>query len=91
MGKVIITLRVLPEDQSIEINNLLEKINEKISKIGGKYLQHYLKPIAFGISALEIKFVYPDKEFKEEEFIEEINSIEGISSAEIVNVTLSSL
>jgi len=91
MGKVIITLRVMPEDSETDINPILEKIKEEISKIGGNYLQHYLKPLAFGINAIEVKFSYPDKEFREEEFIEKISSIKGVSSVEIINVTLSSI
>jgi len=91
MGKVIITLRVLPESPDVDINYILEEVKKEISRIGGSYLQHSIKPFAFGINSIEIKFTYPDKEFKEEELIEKINSIQGVSSAEVINVTLSSI
>jgi len=91
MGKVIITLRIMPEDLDVDIDSILDKVKEEISKIGGNYLQHYTKPLAFGINAIEVKFTYPDKEFKEEEFIERVSSIKGVSSVEIINVTLSSI
>jgi len=91
MGKVIITLRIMPEGPDVDINHILEEVKKEISKIGGSYLQHSIKPFAFGISSIEVKFTYPDKEFKEEELIEKINSIPGVSSAEVINVTLSSI
>ena len=90
MGKVIISFRVFPEDVESNLENIVEKIKIIIEEFGGKYLEHKFTPIAFGLKALDIKFVYPDKEFKEEEFIEKVKNIEGVSDVSIENVTLSS-
>jgi len=91
MGVVIITLRILPEGPDVDLEYILEEVKKEISRIGGNYLQHSIKPFVFGINSIEIKFTYPDKEFKEEELIERVNSIQGVSSAEVINVTLSSI
>ncbi|MEM0379344.1 MAG: hypothetical protein QXW13_00940 [Nanopusillaceae archaeon] len=91
MGVVIITLKILPDSPERNPVDFLDKVKAIIEKFGGKYLQHDIKPLVFGLKSLEVKFSYPDKEFGEEEFLNEINKIEGVSTAEIINVTLSSL
>ncbi|MGB9674824.1 MAG: hypothetical protein ACPLX8_01690 [Nanopusillaceae archaeon] len=50
-----------------------------------------IKPFAFGLNELYIRFIYPDKEFNEERFIEKVNSIEGVGGSEIVSVSLSQI
>ncbi|MEM1684612.1 MAG: hypothetical protein QXD25_00930 [Nanopusillaceae archaeon] len=91
MGVVIITLKVLPNSPEKDPVDFLDEVKTIIEKFGGKYIQHDIKPFVFGLKSLEIKFSYPDKEFREEEFLNEINKIEGVSTAEITSVTLSSL
>jgi len=90
MGKVIITLRIFPEDINIDFNSILEEAKIIIKEFGGNYLKHEFVPIAFGLKTLDIKFTYPDKEFNEEKFIEKIKNIKGVSDASIQNITLSS-
>lgn len=90
MGNVIITLRVSP-NLDYDFNSVLEKVKEEINKFGGKYLEYKEVPIAFGIKVYDIKFLYPDKEFNEDELLEKIRSIEGIEDCEIVGATLSSI
>jgi len=91
MGKVIITLRVYPEDVDTNLEEMLKEVKKVIDEFGGEYWKHQIVPIAFGLKALEVKFTYPDQEFKEDEFIEKILSIFGVNDAEITNVTLSSI
>ncbi|MEM1688108.1 MAG: hypothetical protein QXY70_00325 [Nanopusillaceae archaeon] len=91
MGLVVITLKILPDSPEIDPLNFLNDVKKIIENFGGRYIQHDIKPFVFGLKSLEIKFSYPDTEFREEEFLNKIREIEGISSAEITNVTLSSL
>ncbi|HIP66891.1 MAG TPA: elongation factor 1-beta [Candidatus Nanopusillus sp.] len=91
MGKVIITLRLYPENVETDLNAIVEEVKKIIQEFGGEYWKHEEVPIAFGLKALEIKFTYPDQEFKEEEFLNKIKNTPGVNDAEIVNVTLSSV
>lgn len=91
MGKVIITLRVYPEGVETGLDSIVEEVKKIVQEFGGEYWKHEEIPIAFGLKALEIKFTYPDQEFKEEEFLNKVKSISGVNDAEIVNVTLSSV
>ncbi|BFI73182.1 elongation factor 1-beta [Nanoarchaeota archaeon] len=88
---VVITLKISPNDVDVNLENINEKAKEKIKEFGGQYLSHEIQPIAFGLNALLIKFLYPDQEFSEEELLEKINSIEGVSNSEIVSVSLAQL
>ncbi len=88
---VVITLKISPNDVDADLEKINAQAKEKIKEFGGQYLSHEIQPIAFGLNALIVKFLYPDKEFSEEELIEKINSIEGVSSSEVVSVSLAQL
>ncbi len=91
MGKVIITLRIYPEEVDTDLARIVEEAKKIISEFEGEYWKHEEVPIAFGLKALDVKFTYPDKEFEEEKFLEKIKQIEGVSDAEVTGVTLSSI
>ena len=90
MGEVIITLKIYPEDIDTNLGAIVEEVKKIVREFEGECWKHEEVPIAFGLKALEIKFIYPDKEFKEEEFLNKIRDIPGVNDAEIVSVTLSS-
>ncbi len=87
MGRVIVTLEVMPESPEVDLDALYEKVVEVIKKYQGEAPQKQIQPIAFGLKKLVINFIIPETDFNEEQFIEELQSIEGVQSAEITNVT----
>ena len=89
MGKVIVTLQVMPESPEVDLEELYNKVVEVIKKFNGEAPQKEIKPIAFGLKALIINFLLPESDFNEEQFLEEIQKIENVQSAEIINVTRS--
>jgi elongation factor 1-beta len=91
MAYVVVTLKISPTDIDVNLEKINEKVKEKIKEFGGQYVSHEIQPIAFGLNALIVKFLYPDKEFNEEELIEKINSIEGVNNSEIISVSLAQL
>ena len=92
MGRyVIITLKISPNDVDVDLEKVNEKVKDIIKNFGGQYLSHEIQPIAFGLNSLIVKFLYPDQEFNEEELLNQINSIEGVSSSEVISVSLAQL
>ncbi len=82
MGNVVMKLRVMPEDVEVDLEALKDKIvaakpeDVEIRDTG-------IKPIAFGLKALLIAAVMPDREGLTDEFVESIKGIEGVASVEI--------
>ncbi|MGC9133098.1 MAG: elongation factor 1-beta [Nanopusillaceae archaeon] len=91
MVYVVITLKISPTDIDVNLEKINEEVKEKIKEFGGQYVSHEIQPIAFGLNALIVKFLYPDKEFNEEELIEKINNIEGVNNSEVISVSLAQL
>ena len=87
MGEVIVTLEVLPESPEIDLEKVKEKVSKIVSKYSGKVAKEEIQPIAFGLKKLIVYLTLPETDFNEEQFIEEIQNIEGVNSAEITNIT----
>jgi len=81
MGNVIVELKIMPESTEID----LEKIKVEISK-KMKIQDSKIEPIAFGLKALRIIVIVPDKETGDIE--SKIKEVKGISDVETESVTL---
>jgi elongation factor 1-beta len=82
MGNVIMKLRVMPEDVEVDLEALKEKI-EAAKPEEVDIRDTGIKPIAFGLKALLIAAVMPDKEGLTDKFVESIKGIEGVANVEI--------
>jgi len=83
MGKVALTLKVMPKSPEVD----LAKLKEEIKKLGDVQ-EINEKPIAFGLVCLEVLFVFDDKEGGVDEKEEKIRSLEDVESVESGEVTL---
>lgn len=81
MGNVAISLKIMPESPETDI----EKIKDELSKIL-KIQDSKIEPIAFGLKALKILIIVPDK--GTEEIEKQIRNIDGVSEVEVESVTL---
>jgi len=81
MGNVAISLKIMPESLDTDLEKIKEEISKKIEIKDSK-----IEPLAFGLSALKILIMVPDKE--SENLINEIKSINGVSEVEIESSTL---
>lgn len=82
MGKVFMKLRVMPNDISVDLESLKEKVKE-VKPEEVEITDFGIQPIAFGIKALIVVAVMPDKEGIGDELIQKIESLEGVESVEI--------
>lgn len=84
MGDVGIAIKVMPSSPEINLEEVSKKIKEKIN------VQDFrIEPLAFGLKALKILVVVPDKEGANTDKIENmIKQIEGVETVEIENVSL---
>lgn len=85
MGEVIVTARLMPE--SPEVN--LEKLGEAAKKVvedSGKFGRMETQPIAFGLKAVILHFIVPEKEGGTDEIEKKLAEIPNVQSVEIVDV-----
>ncbi len=82
MGEVLSIIRVMPSGVDVD----LDRIKEEIEKMGPESIEE--KPVAFGLRALEVKFIRPDEAGGTEGIEEKLRSIEGVESVQVTGVTL---
>jgi elongation factor 1-beta len=82
MGEVLCILKVMPTGVSVDMG----KLKSRIQKLGPKAIE--IVPIAFGLKALDVRFIRQDSEGGTEDLEEKIRKIEGVESVETTGVTL---
>lgn len=87
MGKVFVKIRVMPSDVNVDLNAIWEKI-AKLNFPNVELRDVAIKPIAFGLKALNILTVMPDAEGVVDKFLTEIGKIEGVESIDIEDMEL---
>jgi elongation factor 1-beta len=87
MTEVLVTLKVFPEGDEVDLNNLIIEIKKKLPA-QYRILKTSTEPIAFGLNALILFITMPEETEGGTESLEElINNIQGVSHAEVINIT----
>jgi elongation factor 1-beta len=81
MGKVAVSLKIMPESPDVDLEAVKDEIAKKIQLNDAK-----IEPLAFGLNMLKILVVVPDSSMENLE--NEIKSVKGISEVEIESSTL---
>ena len=76
----------MPESPEINLENLAEKCSKKIESFGGKIKSKEFQPVAFGLNAIMLKFFMDEAKGWNEEYEEELNNINGVSSVNVEEV-----
>jgi elongation factor 1-beta len=86
MARVIITLKVMPEDVDIDHEALLEKIKENIPE-GTDVRATEIAPVAFGLKAIRMNVAREESMGGTEDIEEAIMEIEGVGQVEVERVS----
>jgi len=81
MGNVAISLKIMPDSPETDIEKIKEEISKRLKVQDSK-----IEPIAFGLKALKILIIVPDKETGDIE--NKIKEVKGVSDVETESVTL---
>jgi len=81
MGNVAVALKIMPESPETDLEKLKIEISKKM-----KIQDSKIEPIAFGLKALKILVIVPDKETEDIE--SKLKEIKGVSEVETESVTL---
>lgn len=87
MASVVVTLRIMPNDISIDLHNLESHAKKEIVNFcNSKEFKASIEPIAFGLKALNIIFVMDESRGSTEKLEEKIKLIRGVESVEVTDV-----
>ncbi len=85
MGDVLATLKVMPESPEVDLEALKGAIESAIPE-NAKLHGIDEEPIAFGLVALNVKFIVDDGEGGTEPTEEAIRALDKVNSAEITDI-----
>ena len=85
MGKVAVSFRIMPEDVEVDLGAVQRLIRESL---GGKVKKLEVKPIAFGLKAVEAIVVVDDASGEMERVEAALGGIPGVGGVETLEVTL---
>lgn len=85
MGKVIVTARLMPDNPNADLDEIGKAAREVVNKTG-EFGRIETKPIAFGLKAVIIYFIVPEKEGGTEEVEKSLSEIPHVQSVEITDV-----
>ncbi len=87
MAKVVVSLKILPDDVDTSLEELEKKIREKLPE-EYEILKSAKEPIAFGLCALRLYVSIPEETEGGTSRLEEIiASVEGVSQVEVLMVS----
>lgn len=81
MGMVALEFKIMPESPETDLEKIKSEISKKI-----KIQDSKIEPIAFGLNALKILVIVPDKETGDIEG--KLREIKGVSEVETGSATL---
>ncbi|MBW2989180.1 elongation factor 1-beta [Candidatus Woesearchaeota archaeon] len=87
MAKAVITLKIMPESPEIDLAKVEEEAKKAIAEFAGEgETKTEIEPVAFGLKALKILFVMDESKGSPDPVAEKITGMEGVNSAEIIDV-----
>ncbi len=88
MAQAIVTLKIMPESPDVDLDAVQKTAEEKVDSFVGEAAEKRfaVEPVAFGLKALKITFVMDEAKGSTEALEEEISSIEGVNSVDVVDV-----
>jgi elongation factor 1-beta len=78
----------MPEGPETDLAAIETVARESVASLGAKVLRVEVRPFAFGLNSVEMAVTMPDKQGSPEAIEEALAAIEGVQSAEIVELGL---
>ena len=87
MAKAVITVRIMPESPEADLTRIEQEAKEIIAGFAGEgETKTSIEPVAFGLNSIIILFVMDESKGGPDPIAEKITRIEGVNSAEIIDV-----
>ncbi len=88
MGKLIVTMKVLPDSPERDLDGLGRKVEDVLLKYG-KIYKRSIEPIAFGINALIFAVLLDEEDTKggTDPIEEDVKKVKGVQDAQVTDAT----
>jgi translation elongation factor aEF-1 beta len=87
MANAIVTVKIMPEDPSVDLKKIESHALKDIEHYAGKGdTKVVIEPIAFGLNAIIITFIVDEKLGGPEPIEKELEKIPGVNSVETIDV-----
>ena len=87
MADVIITLKIMPENPEVNLEELENRVKEKIKGFSGETeTKTEIEEVAFGLKAIKIIFVMDESKGATDSLEKEISELDGANSVDVVDV-----
>ncbi|MHA1904247.1 MAG: elongation factor 1-beta [Candidatus Thorarchaeota archaeon] len=86
MARVVITLKIMPEDVDVDFDNLLERIKIAIPD-GTDVRANEVVPVAFGLKALRMNVARDESMGGTDDIEAAISGLEGVAQVEVEMVS----
>lgn len=75
----------MPESPDVDLDSVSERATKLINEVGEVGKQE-IEPIAFGLKALKLLFVMDENKGSTDELEAKVAELEGVNSAEVIDV-----
>ena len=82
MARVVITLKIMPDDVEVDLEGLFQKIKDVIPE-GTDVRAHEIVPIAFGLKAIRMNIARDESLGGTDDIEAAISALEGVSQVEV--------
>ena len=86
MGKIVIAYKILPSESTVDLEMLKEKLKKQLTDVAA--IQRFAEePIAFGLSALKVNMILPERDGILDETEKLIMAIEEVGQIDTLGLT----
>ena len=87
MAKIVATIKIMPTSPEIDLDKLENEAKTKITDFSqNQEIKSEQEPVAFGLKALKIMFVMEESKGSIDPLEEDIKTISGVNSVEVIDV-----
>lgn len=87
MAKIVATIKIMPTSPEIDLDKLENEAKTKITDFSqNQEIKSEQEPVAFGLKALKIMFVMEESKGSIDPLEEDIKTIPGVNSVEVIDV-----